>query len=88
MAQSSNQHVLSIYVMPFCFGSDRASELAERVRSWRIPNLGIRICDLSDPAVTRPDRVIALPAYLLDGQVISLGSPDEAWLFQVLTSLG
>jgi hypothetical protein len=88
MHESPGHHLLSIYVIPSCFGSEQTRQLADRVRSWEIPALRVQVCDLSEPGTARPDRVIAVPAYVLDGQVISLGTPDETWLYDLLSSLG
>ncbi|HEV2128769.1 MAG TPA: hypothetical protein VGR22_09135 [Thermomicrobiales bacterium] len=77
---------LDIYTAEACFGCDRARELAAQVRGWRLPHVTVTLRDLGDPGTDRPDRVFAVPTYLLDGRVISLGNPDVSWLYQLLTS--
>ena len=42
------------------------------------------VVDLSQPETERPPRVFAVPTYLLDGTVISLGNPEERWLLDEL----
>jgi hypothetical protein len=87
MPTLTSQHVLNIYIMPNCFGSERAYQLADRIGTWRIPNLAVRLCDLSHSDSSKPVAVVAVPAYVLDGRVISLGTPDEPWLYQLLVAL-
>jgi hypothetical protein len=83
---SRERHVLDIYVTTSCFGSDRARELADRVRAWRVPGVSVQVHDLADPGVVRPESVFAVPAFVIDGRLVSLGTPDEAWLHQLVTS--
>ncbi len=86
MSRTSTHRSLDIYVAPACFGCDRARELATQVRGWQLPHVTVRLCDLGDPDTDRPDSVFAVPTYMLDGRVISLGNPEESWLWQLLTS--
>jgi hypothetical protein len=77
--------ILEIYVAPDCFGCDTARNLAGIVRALDRPNLEVRLLDLSKPDVIRPPAVFAVPTYLLDGQLISLGNPEQDWLLDQLT---
>jgi len=74
------QRILDIYVAPDCFGCETARHLANTVRDLGLPNLEVRLLDLSAPNVIRPPAVFAVPTYILDGRVISLGNPEEDWL--------
>ena len=74
------QSILEIFVAPGCIASETARGLAGTVRALGRPGLEIRLVDLGEPGAVRPPAVFAVPTYLLDGQVISLGNPDEAWL--------
>ena len=76
--------VLEIYVGPACFASETARGLAAAVRARARPGLEVRLVDLGEPGAVRPSAVFAVPTYLLDGRVISLGNPEEAWLLQQL----
>lgn len=78
--------VLEIFVTPDCFGCEMALQLAESVRSRALPHIDIRLIDLSAPGVERPPAVFAVPTYLLDGRVLSLGNPEEDWLIEKLAS--
>ncbi|MFN8663160.1 MAG: thioredoxin family protein [Thermomicrobiales bacterium] len=72
------QRILAIYVAPDCFGCETAREIAGVVRALDQPNLDVRVVDLSSPHAIRPAEVFAIPTYVLDGRVISLGNPDKA----------
>ncbi|MDP9365239.1 MAG: thioredoxin family protein [Chloroflexota bacterium] len=74
------QRMLEVYVAPGCLGCETAHRLAAMVRRLAPPELEVRLIDLSDPDAVRPLAVFAVPTYLLDGRVISLGNPEEAWL--------
>lgn len=72
-------HHLRIYIGDGCGTCLTACELAAEVERWNIPNLTVDIVDLEGSGVVRPDVVFAVPTYVLDDAVISLGnpSPDE-----------
>ena len=81
----SIQRILEIYVAPDCFGCETARNVARMVRARGWPDLEVRLLDLTEPGVVRPAAVFAVPTYLLDGRVISLGNPEEDWLLDKLT---
>jgi len=64
---------LTIYVDEGCFGCDRARQMAGEIERSH-DSLDVRVVDLSEIAVL-PEAVIAVPAYLLDGRLVSLGNP-------------
>jgi hypothetical protein len=76
----SCRRILEIYVAPDCFGCETARDLAGMLHARGWPHLEVRLLDLSQPHVTRPAAVFAVPTYILDGRVISLGNPEEGWL--------
>ncbi len=86
----ANPAVLQVFVVPTCDTCRRAIELAEGVDE-AYPQLAVRIVDIREPAVERDD-VFAVPTFVLDGQVLSLGNPLESTLREkievLLTSLG
>jgi hypothetical protein len=79
---------LEIFVLPHCSGCDTAAAVAERVGARDLPDLTVRLIDLSTPGMPRPSSVFAVPTYLLDGRVISLGNPEEEWLLAQLAPAG
>ncbi len=80
----SVRRILEIYVAPNCFGCDTARGLAGTLRALGWPHLDVRLLDLSDPDVVIPPTVFAMPTYVLDGRVISLGNPEEEWLLELV----
>lgn len=86
MKHDASRRALDIYVLPGCLGYERARQLANDIRMCRLPGVEVSLIDLSDPAIVRPEPVFAVPTYLLNGQVLSLGNPELDWLCHRLTS--
>jgi hypothetical protein len=85
MENDGSLRALDIYVASVCFGCDRARKLAHEVRMRSLPGVEVRLFDLDDPLTVRPHSVFAVPTYLLNGRVLSLGNPELDWLFHQLT---
>jgi hypothetical protein len=66
-----------------CFGCGEARRLAD-VSARRFPTLAVRVIDLEREPEARPDWLVAVPTYLLDGRVVSLGSPRQEDLFNAV----
>jgi hypothetical protein len=64
---------LVIYVEEGCFGCARARQIAGEI-GRRHDSIDVSILDLSEVS-TLPEEVIAVPAYVLDGRLVSLGNP-------------
>lgn len=64
---------LVIYVEEGCFGCSRARQIASEIER-KHDSVEVNVLDLSRVAVV-PDEVVAVPAYLLDGRLVSLGNP-------------
>lgn len=47
----------------------------------RFPQIIAEIVNLEDPCTAKPETVFAVPTYLLDGHVVSLGNPYREHLF-------
>ena len=86
MTPDNTRWRLDIYVMLACFGCDQARQLAKDVCGWGLPGVEVRVIDLSDQATVRPASVFAVPTYLLNGRVLSLGNPESAWLCHQLAA--
>lgn len=78
---------LAIYVSAGCLGCERAHEVAALVRSGH-PEVEVDVIDVAGHGVDVPESVVAVPTYLLDGVVISLGNPDPDTLRQRLIAPG
>ena len=66
---------LEIYVEAGCSTCDRAWELADAM-ACLYPGISVDVVDISDTGREVPEAVFAVPTYMLDGQVISLGNPS------------
>jgi hypothetical protein len=73
-----------VYVSSGCDSCARAREIAEAV-SGMFPGLTVEIVDVGDGNAL-PDAVMAVPTYLLDGVVVSLGNPNMASLREKLAA--
>jgi hypothetical protein len=76
--------VLQVYVSNGCDRCARAREIGESVSST-FPGITVEIVDIGGGAAL-PDAVIAVPTYLLDGVVVSLGNPNVASLREKLAA--
>ena len=80
--------ILEIFVLPGCTGCLAASLIAARVRERALPCVEVRLVDLSEPGAARPAAVFAVPTYLLNGRMLSLGNPELEWLHAQLSAPG
>ncbi|HEX8968895.1 MAG TPA: thioredoxin family protein [Chloroflexota bacterium] len=72
---------LEVYVTSECLNCAEAVRLAEEVAA-RYPRVAVRVIDLGQlDGNPPPDPVVAVPTYLLDGRVVSLGNPYPEELF-------
>ena len=84
-AMSMDQAELEIFVEANCSLCQRALSLAEDV-DGRYPDLAVRVIDVREPAGQRDD-VFAVPTFVLDGRVVSLGNPKQSFLRSEIESL-
>ncbi len=84
----SGQKLLQIFVLPFCIGCDVAVNMASRIRDQHMAGVQVQLIDLSQPGVIKPESVFAVPTYLLNGDVVSLGNPEEPWLLERILNAG
>lgn len=74
---------LTIYVLEHCRGCERARRTAEAIRR-RLPDVRIEVIDLGDHRPV-PDGVVGVPAYVLNGRVVSHGNPRLESLLELLS---
>ena len=72
---------LDVFLSARCFGCSEARRLANAVAE-RFVSVSVRLVDLDDEPEAKPERVIAVPAYLLDDEIIAFGNPRQADLFR------
>jgi alkyl hydroperoxide reductase subunit AhpF len=76
-----NAPLLEVYVSSECPNCDEAVRLAEEA-AVRYPDVVVRLIDLDELGGNPPpDPVVAVPTYLLNGRVVSLGNPYPEDLF-------
>ncbi len=70
--------LLQVYVSAECETCLRAREIGEALLG-AYPGISVEVVDVGRvEAGAVPDAVIAVPTYLLDGVVVSLGNPNLA----------
>lgn len=77
MSESTTVHVLQVVITRDCANCGDALLLAQAVASI-YPGLEVEIIDLEQDEI--PEPVFAVPTYLLDGRIISLGNPTQEGL--------
>lgn len=75
---------LRIYVSQHCWSCEEALRLADLVKT-DFPEVSLEIVDFKDGEGANPDGVFAVPTYVLDGRIISLGNPSAGELFTRLS---
>lgn len=71
---------LHVYVATHCPNCREARRLAEQAAA-RFPAANVRVINLDQDDAAPPEAVVAVPTYVLDGAVISLGNPAPEELF-------
>ena len=69
---------LQVFVEAGCQTCDRALQLAESVDS-AYPQLAVSIVDVRE-ATGHEEDVFAVPTFVLNGRVLSLGNPQSSYL--------
>ncbi|MGB1252765.1 MAG: hypothetical protein ACPG8W_19280 [Candidatus Promineifilaceae bacterium] len=72
---------LDVYVAKHCWSCDEARKIVADLRV-QFPNVTISLLDISPQEW--PEAVFAVPTYLLNGRVISLGNPTRQMLHNTL----
>ncbi|HEU0073778.1 MAG TPA: thioredoxin family protein [Dehalococcoidia bacterium] len=76
---------LEIYIEAGCSSCGRALALAQEVAQL-YPGLIVEVVDISETERSVPDSVFAVPTYVLDGKVVSLGNPSPTELTSMIES--
>lgn len=83
-----NAPLLEVYVSSECPNCDEAVHLAQEAAA-RYPSVVVRVIDLDELGGNPPpDPVAAVPTYLLNGHIVSLGNPYPEELFARLHEAG
>ena len=85
-ASPDGRPALAVYIGENCDSCRVAVEVAERVRR-EFPRVDVSVVDLDVSAGPRPDKVFAVPTFILDGEIVSLGTPTWERLAPLLRSV-
>ncbi len=77
--------ILTLYIEQGCLSCGDSIEVAERAQDT-FPHIDVHVIDLGVSSDVRPDRVFAVPTFMLDGEVVSLGTPSWERLEPLLRS--
>ena len=78
---------LDVYVTSGCSSCRRAREIAASLLGV-YPELLVQVVEAEGaPEGSLPESVVAVPAYVLDGSLISLGNPNPVTLREQLAAL-
>lgn len=73
--ESGRRPALAVYVGEDCPSCQTALEVAERARR-EFPHVDVSVVDLGVSSERQPAGVFAVPTFVLDGEVVSLGTPS------------
>ena len=73
---------LEIYLSDHCDNCQEARRLAELASA--VPGVDVHVVDLDATLAKIPGAVVAVPTYILDGRIISLGNPYPNELLRLL----
>ncbi len=76
---------LEVYVAAHCWQCPTARALAEEM-AHEFPALAVRVVDLDQPGAQQPPEVFAVPTFLLNGKIVSLGTPFRGELARQIRS--
>jgi hypothetical protein len=79
--------VLQVFVQAGCEPCAHARVLAERAAD-AFPGVAVDVIDIDEDDVDPPHEVFAVPSFLIDGQMFSLGNPSWEQLAGALDSHG
>lgn len=77
----AGRHELSVYVTSECFSCREAVDLASAIAK-RFPSLHTEVIRLDEPGAVKPEYVFAVPTYVLDHRIVSLGNPRREEMYE------
>ncbi len=67
---------LAVFVSAHCWQCPEARSIAEDMGD-EFDSLDVRVVDLDNPLAQKPASVFAVPTFLLNGKVVSIGTPSR-----------
>jgi len=86
-SMENNAFVLEVFVTPGCEACEHARMLALRAAE-EFHDLDVAVIDLDETAAELPPQVFAVPTFLLNGTIVSLGNPSWERLSTLLAAGG
>jgi thiol-disulfide isomerase/thioredoxin len=86
-SEDQGASVLEVFVTPGCEACEHARMLAQRA-AQEFHDLEVAVVDLDETPEGLPPQVFAVPTFLLNGTVVSLGNPSWERLSALLTTGG
>ena len=80
---AAGRPTLALYIGESCDSCRAAVEVAERA-GREFPHIDVSVVDLGVSSELRPEGVFAVPTFVLDGEVVSLGTPSWKRLASLL----
>lgn len=80
MGTKRKRPTLRIYIRRHCWSCEEAIRLADEVRR-RFAGINLELIDLDAEGSRNIDNVFAVPTYVLEGRIFSLGNPAPDELF-------
>ncbi len=80
------EHTLALYVEEGCSACAAARKLANRAER-DFPGLAVSVIDLSVSSEGPPEGVFAAPTFVLDGRIVSPGTPSWARLCEAVDEI-
>lgn len=77
---------LDIYVGRRCPICQAAQSTVQQLQN-DLPNVKINVIDLDVPNTPRPDIIIAIPSFVINGHLVAAGNPDWDQLKRFINSL-
>ncbi|VAW30915.1 hypothetical protein MNBD_CHLOROFLEXI01-1744 [hydrothermal vent metagenome] len=77
-------HTLTVYISDDCYSCEETLRILDEIR-LQFPALEVTLVDTQREPM--PEGVFAVPTYLLNGKVVSLGNPNRTVLAEKLTQL-
>lgn len=77
-------HTLTVYIADDCWSCNETQRILDDVMP-HFPDLLLKLVNTSQQPL--PDHIFAVPTYLLNGKIISLGNPTRDALYKRLANI-
>jgi predicted thioredoxin/glutaredoxin len=78
--------VLEVVIAKHCQQCRESLRVVEALEK-EFPTLDVRVVDLDTPDAVKPDAVFAVPSFVLNGRVVSLGNPKAQEISEMIRDI-